>query len=152
MPFLLEIANSIIFKKEGEHKQETFTPKITGIIGATLRGILTFGCLPHKAYISLKSIITSIYRMSISKKNLLEWITSEEAEKCSKDDVFSYYKNMLVNVIAGVIEISLGIYFLSFLKIIIGTLFIVTPYIMCRISRINVKNTKKLNENQRSIF
>ena len=149
LPFLLEIANIIIFKKEGEHKQETFTPKITGIIGATLRGILTFGCLPHKAYISLKSIITSIYRMSISKKNLLEWITSEEAEKCSKDDVFSYYKNMLVNVIAGVIEIIVGIYFLSFLKIIIGTLFIVTPYIMCRISKINVKNTKKLNENQK---
>ena len=96
LPFLLEIANIIIFKKEGEHKQDTFTPKITGILGAIYRGILTLGCLPYKAYVSFKSIVTSIYRMYFSKRNLLEWTTSEEAEKISKDDIFSiffkYYK------------------------------------------------------------
>ena len=52
---ILEIVNIIIFKKEGEHKQDTFTPKITGILGAVYRAVLTFGCLPFKAYISLKS-------------------------------------------------------------------------------------------------
>ena len=134
-PFLLEIANTIVFKKEGEHKQDTFTPKITGIMGALYRAILTFGCLPFKAYISLKSIIISIYRMCISKKNLLEWTTSEEAEKLAKDDIFSYYKIMWVNVIAGFIEIVSGLYFSSIIKIVIGGLFITIPYIMCIISK-----------------
>ena len=100
LPFLLEIANIIIFKKEGEHKQDTFTPKVGGMLGAIYRAILTIGCIPFKAYISLKSICTSIYRMKISKKKLLEWMTSEEAEKASKDDVLSYYKNMYANIIA----------------------------------------------------
>ena len=98
-PFLLEMANMIIFKKEGEHKQDTFTPKVGGFLGALYRAILTLGCLPYKAYISLKSICTSMYRMKFSKKKLLEWTTSEEAEKASKDDVLSYYKTMWINVV-----------------------------------------------------
>ena len=100
LPFLLEIANIIIFKKEGEHKQDAFTPKVGGMLGALYRAILTIGCLPFKAYISLKSICTSIYRMNFSKKKLLEWMTSEEAEKASKDDILSYYKNMYANIIS----------------------------------------------------
>ena len=40
--------------------------------------------------------------MKFSKKKLLEWMTSEEAEKASKDDVLSYYKNMYINVIARI--------------------------------------------------
>ena len=103
-PFLLEIANIIILKKEGEHEQDTFTPKVGGMLGAIYRAILTIGCIPFKAYISLKSICTSIYRMNFSKKKLLEWMTSEEAEKASKDDVLSYYKNMYINVIARTSE------------------------------------------------
>ena len=99
LPFLLEMANIIIFKKQGEHKQDTFTPKVGGILGAIYRAVLTLGCLPHKAYISVESICKSIYRMCFSKKNLLEWTTSEEAEKNSKDTIFSYYKMMMANVI-----------------------------------------------------
>ncbi len=151
-PFLLEIANVIVFKKEGEHKQDTFTPKITGIMGALYRAILTFGCLPFKSYISLKSIITSIYRMCISKKNLLEWTTSEEAEKLAKDDIFSYYKIMWVNVIAGFIEIVSGLYFSSFIKIVIGALFIIIPYIMCIISKSSKLKQKGILDNKQKEY
>ena len=149
LPFLLEIANIIIFKKEGEHKQDTFTPKITGILGAVYRGILTLGCLPYKAYTSFKSIVTSIYRMCFSKRNLLEWTTSEEAEKISKDDVFSYYKSMYFNVIIGLIEIVSGLYFSSVIKLIAGALFLVIPFVMCKISKPTQKNKKQLNNEQK---
>jgi len=41
LPYLLEMINSFIFKKEGEEKQKTFTPKISGIKGSFLRAFLT---------------------------------------------------------------------------------------------------------------
>ena len=66
---------------------------------------ITLGCLPYKAYISLKSICKTIYRKHISKKHMLEWTTSEEAEKQAKSDLISYYKQMLINVIIGIIAI-----------------------------------------------
>ena len=158
LPYILEIANNIIFKREGEHKQNFFSPKVGGILGAAYRAVLTGGCLPYKAYISLKSIATSLYRMTVSKKNLLEWTTAEEAEKSAKDDVVSYYKNMYINVIAGAIEAEVGIVLfpvinvrlISILKIILGVLWIVTPYLMCKISNIEPKTNakKKLNNEQ----
>ena len=76
--------------------------------------------------------------------HLLEWMTSEEAEKQAKTDIISYYKQMIVNIIAGVIAILL-----CFLNNIWGTalgiLWIITPYIMQAISKeIISKNPKDI--------
>ena len=139
LPFILELLNHVIFKREGERKQNTFMPKVDGIRGSIYRGVLTLGCLPYKAYISLKSICKTLYRMLISHRNLLEWMTSEEAEKNSKTDFISYYKAMYINVIFGLIFAFYGLKFSSILNLIIGFLWLAAPYIMCLIS----KNLKK---------
>ncbi|MCI9063953.1 MAG: hypothetical protein HFJ17_05065 [Clostridia bacterium] len=135
LPFILEILNLIIVKKEGEQKQKMFIPKIGGLEGAIYRGILTFGCLPYKAYISAKSVCLSLYRMLISHKHLLEWTTSEEAEKNSKTDVLSYYRVMAINLVIGVISLIFGIINGSIVSIFIGLLWCIMPSIMCLISK-----------------
>lgn len=40
-PYLLELINTWIFRREGEEKQKTFTPKISGIKGTILRAVIT---------------------------------------------------------------------------------------------------------------
>ncbi len=150
LPFILEIANIIIFKKEGEQKQKTFTPKVGGFLGAIYRAILTFGCLPYKAYVSLKSICTSIYRMCFTKKNLLEWTTSEEAEKETKTDFASYYKTMYMNLVLGIAAIITSILFSNLAGAIIGILWIIIPGIMWNISSEpkTVKSKNQLNKDE----
>ncbi len=135
IPFILEILNHFIFKKEGEHKQKTFTPKISGLKGAVLRGIITLGCLPYKAYISSKSIIKTIKRLYITHRNLLEWTTSEEAEKQAKSDLVSYYTQMSINIIIGIITIVIGIINTSIWAMFIGILWIIMPTVMWYISK-----------------
>ena len=137
-PFLLEMLNLIASKKEGEKKQKTFTPQIAGFKGALYRGILTLGCVPYKAYVELISICKTIYRTKISHKHLLEWMTSEEAEKQSKTTVGNYYRMMLPNVILGIVLVMSNVGLLP----IIGVLWIITPYIMCKISKIPEKDEK----------
>ena len=137
-PFLLEMLNLITSKKEGEKKQRTFTPQIVGFKGALYRGILTLGCVPYKAYVELTSICKTIYRTKISHKHLLEWITSEEAEKQSKTTVENYYRMMLPNVILGIVLVISNVSLLQ----IIGVLWIITPYIMYKISKITEKDEK----------
>lgn len=143
---ILELLNRCICKKEGEQKQRTFTPQISGIKGIIFRAIITLGCLPYKAYISLKSIIKTIYRKTISKKHLLEWVTSEEAERQSKTDIISYYKQMYINWILGAIVIILNIK--NICSVLLGILWILTPFIMCEISKESKKKTpiETLNE------
>ena len=68
IPFILEILNYLIGKKEGEETQKTFTPQITGLKGTILRGFLTLGCIPYKAYVSIKAILKTWYRVNITHK------------------------------------------------------------------------------------
>ena len=46
--------------------------------------------------------IAGIYRMEKGAK-LLEWVTAEDGEKNSKNDLKSYYKEMIVNLLFGLI-------------------------------------------------
>ena len=134
-PYVLEILNELILKKEGEQKQKTFTPKISGIKGAFLRGIVTFANLPYKAYISAKSILKTIYRKNITHKNLLEWTTSEEAEKQAKTNLLSYYSQMLVNVLIGIIAIIISFLKQNIFGILVGVIWVIAPTIMWYISK-----------------
>lgn len=135
IPFILELINYLFGKREGEEKQKTFTPKISGIKGILARTIITLGCLPYKAYTSLKAIVKTIYRVKITHKNLLEWTTSEEAEKMAKTDIISYYKNMAINVLTGIVAFIIYGNINNILALILGVLWILTPAIMYCISK-----------------
>ena len=150
-PYILELISKIIFKKEGEEKQKTFEPKISGIKGSIFRSIITLACLPYKAYISAKAIIKTIYRITISKKHLLEWTTSEEAEKQAKSDLISYYNQMAINIIAGFTSIALGFLKENIFACFLGGLWIITPIIMWYISKENKKEKpiEKLNKEEK---
>lgn len=115
---------------------------ITQILGelsaSALRGILDLIFLPNKAYKSLDAIIRSLYRIKISKQNLLEWITSEEAEKQAKTDLLSYFKCMKPNVIVGIFGIIIGIYLKEIVTAIICLIWLIAPYFAWNISKENV--------------
>ena len=146
-PYFLEILNNIIFKREGEQTQKAFTPKLEGYLGAICRGIITIMVLPFKAWISFKSIVKTLYRMTISKKHLLEWMTSEEAEKNLTDSILNYYKMMSFNIIfsATIILICKSLF-----SIILASLWIIAPIIMYYISKEikEIKPKDKLNKEE----
>ena len=149
IPTVLEILSRIIFRKEEEKTQKTFTKTISGVKASLLRGLFAISILPDKAYMCLNAAVKTIYRMAISKKHFLEWMTAEEAEKLTKKDIGSYYKNMIWNVIAGVV----GFVALFFLKnspytiflFILSSLWLIAPAMMWYISK-EIKITDKLQE------
>ena len=144
---ILEIINNIIFQKEGEEIQESFTPKIEGYFGAICRAFITITVLPFKAWISLKSISKTLYRLLISKKHLLEWMTSEEAEKNSKNDIISNYKMMISNVLFGASSVVYSLEIDNIFGIMLGIIWIIAPLIMYFISKeiIETKPKEKLS-------
>lgn len=143
LPFMLEILNAIIFKKDGEQKQNTFTPKIAGVEGAVYRGVLTFASLPYKAYVSIKAIGKTLWRLMVTKKHKLEWMTSEEAEKSLKSDFISYYKLMLINVILGGITFIYGFVTKNLAGTLVGGIWLLAPALVCFISKeLEEKNPK----------
>lgn len=125
---------------------KSFSNKISRFWASIYRGILEIMLLPHKAYVNLNAIIKTIYRMTVSKQNLLEWTTAEEAEKQAKTDILSYYKNMIINLIFGVLAILAFIQTNSIILVVLGVLWIIAPAIMCNISMESVDNKPKLKK------
>lgn len=144
-PTILEVVNRIISKKDGQKKQKTFTREFTNLQGSIIRGCLMIAILPDKAYYSGKAIVISIYRMCRSKKHLLEWTTSEEAEKLSKKDLISFYKNMFANSVAAsfllIISFIVQNDTIKVLSIVISIFWYLAPFIMWKISK--EKNIEK---------
>ena len=141
-PSILDLGNYIIFKKSTPNSLFVAHKSITKIIGnlqaSVLRGLLDFLFLPDKAFKTINAVAKSIYRLKISKQNLLEWTTSEEAEKKAKTDLYSYFKNMRANVILGIMGLLVGIYFEKTITLIIGAIWLIAPYFAWYISKKNV--------------
>ncbi len=147
LPYFIDIINYIIFKESNisgaiyAHKK--FSRELNNVKISFIRIFLQILFLPYELYKNLDSIIRSLYRMR-KKVKLLEWITAEEADKNSKNDLKSYYKEMKVNVIFGIV-------FLLIRKIlcnIIGGLWIVAPIIAWYISlerenKVEISDTNK---------
>lgn len=138
-PTILDIFNYIIFKKGKDSRfvyaHKSFMPNINAIKASIIRGILEISFLPHKAYMALNSIIKTIYRMNISKKHLLEWLTAEEAEKQAKTDLVSYYKFMWPNIVFGILSLLFGTFAKQIAGIIFGIVWGLAPTFAWHISK-----------------
>ncbi len=90
-------------------KNKNYLPIISGLKGSLYRCTLELVLLPYKAILLLEGIIITIYRMTISKKHLLEWLTADDAEKILGNDLKSFIKEMTISGLMGflILETSL---------------------------------------------
>ncbi len=149
---ILETINKILFKKSitGEkiYAYKKFYKTISGIRGSLLRNSLEFAFLPTTVSNSVVAITKTLYRLR-KNINLLEWKTSEAVDKSSSDSLEYYCKKMYLNIVIGIIMFGL----LNPFAMIIGTIWILGPYIAWSISKksegrekISQKNKKYLLE------
>ena len=159
IPVVIDVVNAIISKKEGIVKTKKFVKTIDGLRASLLRGILDFLLIPDKAYITTKAEIKTIYRMTKTKKYLLEWTTSEEAERTAKTDLISYYKEMRANSILAIlglivyfcITITKPTFLVELIILILSLLWFIAPAIMFQISKKNEQALaiEKLNKQEK---
>lgn len=86
-PSLIEAINYIVFRKENIKRQKSFAKCINGFRASFYRAMISVMELPTKAYSALEAIVKTIYRKFVSHEHLLEWTTSEEAERQNKRDL-----------------------------------------------------------------
>lgn len=106
---ILDMLNYIIFRKENIEVQKKFTKRIDGLVSSFYRAMIYIITLPTKAYMELKAITKTIYRMKVTREHLLEWTTSEETERQNKKDLKSMYRLMTPNVVLGVLSVVASI-------------------------------------------
>ncbi|WP_160674597.1 glucoamylase family protein [Clostridium sp. C8-1-8] len=116
------------------------TPKYKkkDILRSLKQVLLTITFLPNQCVLMLDAIGRTLYRTTISKKNLLQWQTSADVEAACSKDLYSYFKYMWASSVIGLLyliatfnkSISLGS-----TNLIISVLWIISPIIAYLISK-----------------
>jgi len=150
IPMFIDIVNKIVYRKEGQDGKKNFSPTINSFLASILRGFINLSILPDSCYNSLDAITKTIYRMHVSQKHMLEWTTSEEAEKLAKTDLKSYYLNMIPNIVLGLIGLVLSFTILKnviaiAITVIVSVIWLIAPIFMWFIGK-KVKENKKIEE------
>ena len=161
-----------IFMNYKTEEQKLISKEFTKIQGSIYRFFIKFSILPDMAYLEINAFIKSLYRMKISHNFMLEWTTSNDAEKNSQKSVKGYYLSMIPNVVLGLLLIALaggylifnfGAYFsaeglilnesllgqglglgFSIIFLSLAIIWLIAPLVMYKLS---LKNEKQLAEN-----
>jgi len=112
---------------------------------------LTLVFLPYDAYMSLDAIVRTLVRLLVTRKRLLEWQSSGEAEQNTRSDLTSFYLSMWISpLIAAATALTLGLVQPDLLTLVLPLLglWLVAPLIAWWISQPIEAPTPDLSEAQ----
>ena len=139
---VLEIAIPIIFYLESKitvkHNSNTnvyYKNLFFGGKSLISRCFIVFCTIPYYTKLYMDAFFRTIYRLFVSHKNLLNWITAEEAEKTTGNSLVVYLKNFLPNLITALLFVIIGIVLDNNISLIISVLFLIAPFIVFFVSR-----------------
>lgn len=105
--------------------------KLMGTFKSFEQIVLIVSFIPYQGLLMLHAILITLFRVIISKKNLLEWQSADFVEKNLSNDFAAYLKRMWISPLMGVLVLYLSFYN-SFgvivFNLVVAGLWIVSPY------------------------
>ncbi len=98
---LLISAAGAFFRHDGSNRARYQSAIVAGLGGAIMRSLTSLTLLPAEGWIQLRAAVTAIYRMAVSKRGLLKWVTSSEAERKHGNTLFVNYRALLACPVLG---------------------------------------------------
>ena len=94
LPFITAFIAYMLSGKLINDMTKRHMPVMFGLKAVFIQGILTLIFLPYQAWLMMDAILVTLARVFITKKNLLEWVTSADVEKSQKNSLESYIRGM----------------------------------------------------------
>ena len=157
-PLIIDILDKILNINASKKKTLTkdYLPIINGLKGSLYRSFLNLLFVPYKFVLMFEAIIKTLYRLFISKKNLLEWLTAADAEKVLGKDIKSFLREMGISFGLGIVlilVIKLTNPVMIGLCILLTILWFLTPFVAYEISLPNKEEKYKISlENKEFII
>ncbi|HHY90364.1 MAG TPA: glycosyl transferase, partial [Clostridiales bacterium] len=149
MPLWLEGLSFICSGFQGCRNRKHNRNIIYGAKAVLYQILLQFVFLPYQAYLMSDAILRTLYRICISKTNLLEWTTAADAEKRLKNDLQSFFKRMRMAIVIAVILVGLVAFYNvqnTACAALFGVIWAVSPAVAYWISKEEKEEIPRLQE------
>lgn len=150
-PLLFDISEAVIAPIKGI----SLSGKIKNWKVGIEQFFLIFSFVPHQAYLMTDAIIRTLYRLKITKKNLLEWQTAADAEVSSGKRLIDYIRYMWVGSFISLIIAFLALYksaSLGFILLPSCIIWFFSPYTAYYISKDIKRETYKIGIEEKIIL
>ncbi|HWQ29362.1 MAG TPA: glucoamylase family protein [Negativicutes bacterium] len=108
-PILISVAEAAFVNMDNSGEKEEFS-FLDRVKAPLLQSLLIISFLPHQAQLMLDAIATTLVRVLVTRKNLLEWVTAADMELALKNDQGSYWRRMWICPTAAALAVVLCIY------------------------------------------
>ncbi|MBL8267918.1 GH36-type glycosyl hydrolase domain-containing protein [Steroidobacter sp.] len=85
---------------------------------------LLIAFLPHQAWLMVDAICRTLYRLAISRRNLLEWITAAQSQLSSQPGLAGFYRRMSASVLVALSAVALVA------SVRFATIWVALPFVM----------------------
>jgi cellobiose phosphorylase len=143
------------YVKSNRHSQlirtKKYLPTIGGIKATFYQAALKLIFLPYQAYLIIRAVLVTLWRVFITKKNLLEWVTSAAEERKNDNSLKSYIREMQSSIWIGLAVFLLALSFQSeavVLSFLFFVLSLAAPYIAYAISQKKAEKPCTLTKDQ----
>jgi cyclic beta-1,2-glucan synthetase len=107
VPTFLAIAANLAGNSNNTTQKSHFTALGGDAILAVAQSSLHLTLVADKAYAMTDAVVRTLYRVFVSRKNLLEWTTAAQAKSMAVATVVAYYKRMAGGVLTGMVALGL---------------------------------------------
>jgi len=94
IPPILPVLTGLIPHRRGISKRSHLRAVGTDLVRATSQMGLTLTLLAHQAWLMTDAIVRTLFRVSVSRRNLLEWVTAAQAKSVFYTTLGSVYHRM----------------------------------------------------------
>ncbi len=143
---LLISAAASFLRHDGTNRARYHSAIVSGFGGAVMRSLIGLALLPAEGWMSLKAIITAVYRMTVTRRGLLAWVTSSEAERRAGNTLKANYLSLIACPLAGLFTVLAAP---SPSAAAVGVVWLLTPAYACVLSR-EISREKRVSPSDRS--
>ena len=111
IPALCHFLAKVLYRKKTSKFLKYYVSVLKGAFASLYKTVILFATMPFDAFMNADAIIRSLFRMFVSRKNLLNWVTADEVERTKKNTFPSYLKAFIVNFAAIAVVVFLYIIF-----------------------------------------
>jgi cyclic beta-1,2-glucan synthetase len=134
---LITSATGVFSKHHGRVRYQTTI--VSGYKGQVLQTVIKLILLPYEAWVCLHAILTALYRMLISHRNMLAWVPAADAERKLKNSVVQAFRKMWPVVLVSVL-VAVFTPFVS--ARVLAIIWALSPILAVRLSRDNRRKAR----------
>ncbi|HEY5506614.1 MAG TPA: glycosyltransferase family 2 protein, partial [Coriobacteriia bacterium] len=107
-PAYFSLADSVLSRSKKTSLRSQVPEIMRDFLQDSLRGLFDLAVLPHQAYLMLDAIVRTLWRMAVTRRHLLEWVTAAEAEQRAGKTVADFWRALGPAAVGAVALLALG--------------------------------------------